>query len=163
MFSELLSDADRGSAESLFRDAQGKVRARKAGVASSKMKICAVLLLILTGCAAPRVLTPAELANSDAVITEIQKAPVEYQLAYLDSGRLPRGNNVNAARIRFLLKSVSEKTSDSRQAVADRTSAAVALSKKNMGKRLLTRRFLKKQTTTSNLGKKLATSSSPRC
>ena len=82
------------------------------------------------------------LSQSDLIITEIKSAPIEYQLAYLDNGQLPRGRDVNAARIRYLLKSLSEKTGDSNQHIADRTSAATDTLKRDFGREVTRQRFL---------------------
>jgi hypothetical protein len=100
-------------------------------------------LLVLMYVALP-VKTPSapSLSQSDLIITEIKSAPVEYQLAYLDNGQLPRGRDVNAARIRYLLKSLSEKTGDSNQHIADRTSAATDTLKRDFGREVTRQRFL---------------------
>ena len=82
------------------------------------------------------------LSQSDLIITKIKSAPIEYQLAYLDNGQLPRGTDVNAARIRYLLKSLSEKTGDSNQHIADRTSAATDTLKRDFGREVTRQRFL---------------------
>ena len=82
------------------------------------------------------------LSQSDLIITEIKSAPIEYQLAYLDNGQLPRGRDVNAARIRYLLKSLSQKTGDSNQHIADRTSAATDTLKRDFGREVTRQRFL---------------------
>lgn len=84
----------------------------------------------------------SSLSQSDLIITEIKSAPIEYQLAYLDNGQLPRGRDVNAARIRYLLKSLSEKTGDSSQHIADRTSAATDTLKRDFGREVTRQRFL---------------------
>jgi len=84
----------------------------------------------------------ASLSQSDLIITKIKSAPIEYQLAYLDNGQLPRGTDVNAARIRYLLKSLSEKTGDSNQHIADRTSAATDTLKRDFGREVTRQRFL---------------------
>ena len=101
-----------------------------------------LILVTLLGCSSPRPLTPDELAKSDLIITEIKTAPVEYQLLYLDSGQLPRGTDVNAGRIRFLLKNLSQKTGDSPQQIADRTSTATSVLKEKYGKAVTHQRFL---------------------
>jgi len=100
-------------------------------------------LLVLMYVALP-VKTPSapSLSQSDLIITEIKSAPVEYQLAYLDNGQLPRGTDVNAARIRYLLKSLSEKTGDSNQHIADRTSGATDTLKRDFGREVTRQRFL---------------------
>jgi len=100
-------------------------------------------LLVLMSKVLP-VKTPSapSLSQSDLIITEIKSAPIEYQLAYLDNGQLPRGRDVNAARIRYLLKSLSEKTGDSNQHIADRTSAATDTLKREFGREVTRQRFL---------------------
>ena len=100
-------------------------------------------LLVLMYVALP-VKTPSapSLSQSDLIITEIKSAPIEYQLAYMDNGQLPRGTDVNAARIRYLLKSLSEKTGDSNQHIADRTSAATDTLKRDFGREVTRQRFL---------------------
>ena len=60
------------------------------------------IFTIAFGCGKPAPRTPEELAKSDLYVTNIETAPIEYQLAFQDSGELPRGNDVNAARIRYL-------------------------------------------------------------
>lgn len=82
------------------------------------------------------------LAQSDLYITNVETAPVEYQLAYLDSGHLPRGNDLSAARIRYLLKYMEERTGDSQKHVADRTSASTSLLKQKYGRAVTNQRFL---------------------
>jgi hypothetical protein len=82
------------------------------------------------------------LAKSDLIVTDIQKAPVEYQLTYLDSGHLPRGNDVSAARIRFLLRSISATTGDSADQIADRTSRSTTVLREQYGKAITNLRFL---------------------
>lgn len=100
-------------------------------------------LLVLMYVALP-VKTPSapSLSQSDLIVTEIKSAPIEYQLAYLDNGQLPRGRDVNAARIRYLLKSLSEKTGDSNQYIAERTSAATDTLKRDFGREVTRQRFL---------------------
>lgn len=82
------------------------------------------------------------LSQSDLIINEIKSAPIEYQLAYLDTGHLPRGTDLNAARIRYLLKSLSEKTGDSDQHIAVVTSAATETLKRDYGREVTRQRFL---------------------
>jgi hypothetical protein len=84
----------------------------------------------------------SSLSQSDLIITEIKSAPIEYRLAYLDNGQLPRGRDVNAARIRYLLKSLSAKTGDSIQYIADRTSAATDTLRRDFGREVTRQRFL---------------------
>jgi hypothetical protein len=60
-------------------------------------------------------------------VTNLQSAPPEYQLLYLDSGHLPQGNDPAAARIRALLREVSESTKDDEKHIADRTSRTVTV------------------------------------
>ena len=82
------------------------------------------------------------LSQSDLIFTEIKSAPIEYQLAYLDTGQLPRGTDRNAARIRYLLKSLAEKTGDSYQHIADKTSEATETLKRDYGRDVSRQRFL---------------------
>lgn len=100
------------------------------------------LILVVMGCASSTPKTSEELAQSDLIITDIQNAPVEYKLAYLDSGHLPRGTDASAARIRFLLNELSERTGDPQQGIADRTSQATAVLKSEYGKVVTHERFL---------------------
>jgi hypothetical protein len=84
------------------------------------------ILCILVSCgSAPQ--TSQDLARSDALVTNLKSAPPEYQLLYLDSGHLPRGNDPAAARIRALLREVSGRTKDDERHIADRTSRAVTV------------------------------------
>ena len=100
-------------------------------------------LLFLTYVAIPvkRASAPS-LFESDLIITEIKSAPIEYRLAYLDTGVLPRGTDLNAARIRYLLKSLAEKTGDSYQHIADKTSDATETLKRDYGREVTRQRFL---------------------
>jgi hypothetical protein len=82
------------------------------------------------------------LSESDLIITDIKAAPIEYQLAYLDSGHLPRGTDVNAARIRYLLKTLAGKTGDSAQHIGERTYATTASLKREYGREITHQRFL---------------------
>lgn len=82
------------------------------------------------------------LYQSDLIITEIKSAPIEYQLTYLDSGNLPRGTDLNAARIRYLLRTLSGKTGDTEQHIADSTSAATETLKHDYGREVTRQRFL---------------------
>jgi len=82
------------------------------------------------------------LSQSDLIITEIKSAPIEYQLAYLDTGQLPRGTDRNAARIRYLLKSLAEKTGDSYQHIAEKTSEATETLKRDYGRDVSRQQFL---------------------
>lgn len=82
------------------------------------------------------------LSQSHLIFTEIKSAPIEYQLAYLDTGQLPRGTDRNAARIRYLLKSLAEKTGDSYQHIADKTSEATETLKRDYGRDVSRQRFL---------------------
>lgn len=105
--------------------------------------IALVSLLLFTYVALPvkRPSAPS-LFESDLIITEIKSAPIEYQLAYLDTGHLPRGTDLNAARIRYLLRSLAEKTGDSYQHIADKTSDATETLKRNYGREVTRQRFL---------------------
>jgi hypothetical protein len=100
-------------------------------------------LLFLTYVAIPvkRASAPS-LFESDLIITEIKSAPIEYGLAYLDTGHLPRGTDLDAARIRYLLKSLAEKTGDSYQHIADKTSDATETLKRDYGREVTRQRFL---------------------
>ena len=100
-------------------------------------------LLVLMYVVLP-VKTPSapSLSQSDLIITEIKSAPIEYQLAYLDTGQLPRGTDRNAARIRYLLKSLAEKTGDSYQHIAEKTSEATETLKRDYGREGTRQRFL---------------------
>jgi len=100
--------------------------------------------LVLLGNKALSVKTPSapSLSQSDVIIAGIKSAPIEYQIAYLDNGQFPRGNDANAARIRYLLKSLSEKTGDSNQHIADQTSAATDKLKRDFGREVTRQRFL---------------------
>lgn len=109
------------------------------------MRLAALVFLALTivaGCSPAQPRTSESLAQSDLIVTNIETAPVEYQLSYLDAGQLPRGNDVNAARIRYLLKVISDQTGDSVQHIADRTSASTTVLKKDYGKAVTNQRFL---------------------
>lgn len=86
--------------------------------------------------------TSDELVKSDLIITDIENAPLEYRIVFLDSGHFPRGNDVGAARIRYLLKSISEKTGDSSKTIADTASRASQLLKKDYGKNVTIQAFL---------------------
>ena len=100
-------------------------------------------LLFLTYVAIPvRRASAPSLFESDLIITEIKSAPIEYRLAYLDTGQLPRGTDLNAARIRYLLKSLAEKTGDSYQHIADKTSNATETLKRDYGREVTRQRFL---------------------
>ena len=112
-----------------------------------KARLFAAILLLGLAVFASRVLpakTPSapNLSQSDLIITEIKSAPIEYQLAYLDTGQLPRGTDRNAARIRYLLKSLAEKTGDSYQHIADKTSEATETLKRDYGREVTRQRFL---------------------
>ena len=112
-----------------------------------KARLFAAILiagLFVLNYGAQAVKTPSvpSLSQSDLIIAEIESAPIEYQLAYLDNGQLPRGRDVNAARIRYLLKFLSEKTGDSNQHIADRTSAATDTLKRDFGREVTRQRFL---------------------
>jgi hypothetical protein len=98
-----------------------------------------VLLLV-----ALRAKTPSapSLSQSDLILTKIKTAPIEYQLAYVDTGQLPRGTDQNAARIRYLLKSLADKTGDSYQHIADKTSEATETLKRDYGREVTRQRFL---------------------
>jgi hypothetical protein len=100
-------------------------------------------LVVLMRVALP-VKTPSapSLSQSDLIITEIKSAPIEYLLAYLDNGQLPRGTDRSAARIRYLLKSLAEKTGDSYQHIADKTSDATETLKRDYGREVSRQRFL---------------------
>jgi hypothetical protein len=112
-----------------------------------KSKIGAALalagLLILV-CVALPVKRPAapSLLESGLIITDIKSAPLEYQIAYRDTGVLPRGTDLTAARIRYLLKSLAEKTGDSYQHIADKTSEATETLKRDYGREVTRQRFL---------------------
>ena len=86
--------------------------------------------------------TSESLASSDESVTDVETAPPEYQLAYIDAGALPRGNDVNAARIRYLLKSLSTVTGETPQGIADRTRGCTATLKRDYGKPISNQRFL---------------------
>ena len=105
------------------------------------IQLIGLLVLMYVALPVKRPSAPS-LSQSDLIITEIKSAPIEYQLAYLDNGQLPRGRDVNAARIRYLLKSLSEKTGDSNQHIADRTSAATDTLKRDFGREVTRQRFL---------------------
>ena len=104
--------------------------------------LLAVCLLSIQGCDPPHSQTSEELATSEAHVTDLVNAPVEYGIACLDSGEIPKGNDINAARIRFLLKAISEKSGDSSQTIADQASRATQVLKKNFGKVVTIRAFL---------------------
>ena len=104
------------------------------------IKILAILMVCAACSTSPK--TSEQLADSDLIITDIEKAPVEYQLAYLDSGHLPRGNDVNAARIRYLLKLISERAGGSQKQIADRTSRSTSLLKQDYGRAVSNQQFL---------------------
>jgi hypothetical protein len=100
-----------------------------------------IVVCALAGCStAPR--SPESLARSDLIVTDIQNAPPEYQLVYLDSGHFPRGNDVNALRIRYLLKELSEHTGDSPVAIADRTQRTTSVLRTEYGREVTNQRFL---------------------
>lgn len=112
-----------------------------------KAKISTVIamagLLLLMYLALPvRKPSAPNLVESDLIITEIKSAPLEYRLAYLDTGTLPRGNDLNAARIRYLLKFLAEKTGDSNQHIADKTSEATETLKRDYGREVTRQQFL---------------------
>lgn len=82
------------------------------------------------------------LEQSDLIITDMQAAPVEYQLAYLDSNHLPRGTDVHAARIRYLLRSLAQATGKTPAQISDRTTRCTTLLKRDYGKAVTNERFL---------------------
>ena len=86
--------------------------------------------------------TSEELANSVLIITDIENAPIEYGIVFLDSGHLPRGNDINAARIRFLLKAIGEKSGDSSKMIADTASRATGVIKSQYGRNVTIQKFL---------------------
>ncbi len=81
-------------------------------------------------------------SQSTLIITDIKNAPIEYQLTYLDTEKLPRGDDIKAARIRFLLKTLAQKTGDTEQHIADRTGQSVSILKKDYGKEATNLKFL---------------------
>jgi hypothetical protein len=103
-----------------------------------------VVGLLILWCVAMPVRRPSapNLLESDLIITEIKSAPIEYQFAYHDTGLLPRGTDLNAARIRYLLKSLAEKTGDSYQHIADKTSEATETLKRDYGREVTRQQFL---------------------
>lgn len=122
-----------------------------------KAKVIAAIALVSLSFltfVALRVRTPSapSLFQSDLIIADIKSAPIEYQLAYLDSGHLPRGTDLNAARIRYLLKSLAEKTGDSVQHIADRTCGATEMLKRDYGRELTRQRFLEEANNYFNTG-----------
>ena len=86
--------------------------------------------------------TSEELAKSDRIVTDIKNAPIEYQLAFLDSGHFPKGNDINAARIRYLLKAISAKTRDSAETIGDTAQRANAVLKADYGRIVTIQSFL---------------------
>lgn len=104
--------------------------------------VAGFLMVVFLAACSSEPQTSEGLAKSDLIVTDIQKAPIEYKLAYLDSGHLPRGTDVNASRIRFLLKYLSEKTGDNSQSIADRTSVATSVLKDNYGRAVTNQGFL---------------------
>jgi hypothetical protein len=113
---------------------------RKAKI-SAAIALASLLCLMYVAIPVKRPSAPS-LFESDLIITEIKSAPIEYQLAYLDTGLLPRGTDLNAARIRYLLKSLAEKTGESYQHIADKTSDATETLKRDYGREVTRQRFL---------------------
>ena len=85
------------------------------------------------------------LARSDLYIEDIKNAPAEYQLAFLDSGQSVRGTDINAARIRYLLGFISQKTGDGKDHIADQTQRCTIVLKRNYGKAVTNLQFLEKK------------------
>ncbi len=101
-----------------------------------------VLMLFCVACSPAPQKTSEDLARSDLIVTDIANAPPEYQLAYLDQNQLPRGDDVHSARIRYLLKMVSEKTGEPQKQIADRTSRSTTLLKQDYGRAVSNEQFL---------------------
>lgn len=101
-----------------------------------------LVLSVLLGCETARQKTPEEISKSDLIVTEIESAPVEYKLAYLDNGHLPRGTDVHAARIRYLLLEVSNKTGDTPASIADQTTKVRSVLRESYGRDVTHERFL---------------------
>lgn len=101
-----------------------------------------VVLLFCGGACTTANRSPSNLAESDLVITDIKKAPIEYQLAYLDSGHLPRGNDISATRIRYLLSTISDTTGDSMREIADRTVGCTDVIRRKYGREVKNEEFL---------------------
>lgn len=106
------------------------------------MKRLAICLICFFAACSSQPRTSESLAQSDLVVTDIRTAPVEYQLAYSDSSNLPRGNDADAARIRYFLNILTQKTGDSEKVIADMTARCTRLLKKDYGKVVSNQRFL---------------------
>lgn len=86
--------------------------------------------------------TPEAVPQSDLFITDIKSAPIEYTVVFLDTGQFPRGNDIKAARIRFLLKAIGAKTGDSSKTIADTASRATDVIKADYGRIVTIQNFL---------------------
>lgn len=82
------------------------------------------------------------LARSDLYVADLKNAPIEYKLNFLDTGEPMRGNDVNAARIRYLLGFVSQRTGDNKGHIADQTARCTVVLKQKYGKSVTNLRFL---------------------
>lgn len=115
---------------------------------SETRMVIAIIVVAAVACTcflswpSPRPQTSESLSQSDLIITDIKAAPIEYQLAFLDSGHLPRGTDINAARIRYLLKELSEKTGDAPAQISDRTTRCTTVLKQDYGKAVTNQKFL---------------------
>ncbi len=82
-----------------------------------------------------------DLSYSDQPV-DLSYAPPQYQLTFLDSGKTPIGSDIHAARIRYLLGMISERTGDTPQHIADRTARCIVVLKQDYGKAVTNERFL---------------------
>src|SRR5258708_3389600 len=76
------------------------------------------------------------LAAAEAGFKELaqrEKAP-ENELAYLDSGKAPADDDINATRIRYLLNYLAQKTGDTPAQIADLTIGSTITLRKDYGK-----------------------------
>lgn len=84
------------------------------------------------------------LAHSDLYLTttEIKNGPLEYKLAFLDGSEPIKGNDINAARIRYLLNNIARSSGDGPGQIADQTARATVVLKSRYGKAVTNRQFL---------------------
>lgn len=75
------------------------------------------------------------------------KNPVEYQLAYLDSNGYVAADDPKIRRILSLLESISKKTGDTKEHIADRTGRATSVALQKYGKVITNLQFLEEAKT----------------